>query len=76
MMAKKLCLRCGLQSKGTVRGSLLVTLFLLCFGILPGILYECWRTAGGRNQCRHCGNSGMVPSDSPIAKRILKENET
>ncbi|WP_171488556.1 hypothetical protein [Acinetobacter defluvii] len=38
----------------TYRGSIFITLLLLCFAIIPGVIYELWRRHLGK-VCRHCG---------------------
>ncbi len=71
---KKLCLHCGSQSNGTVRGSLVITLILLCFWLIPGIIYEMWRGAAGRTVCPTCRQPGLIPVISPAARKYLENN--
>ena len=51
------CPNCDKKSevKPAVRGSLLITLVLLCFGILPGVIYEIWRGSKKVVKCPECG---------------------
>lgn len=75
MSKKQYCANCGNIGKGTVRGSLAITLLLLCFFIVPGIIYELWREGGGRKKCKSCGAFGMIPVDSPNAKKLMAEKQ-
>jgi ribosomal protein S27AE len=68
----KYCPNCGHVGKATYNGSLLITLILLCFYILPGLVYEIWRCSKGRVKCPSCGQSAMIPADSPMAKLHIK----
>lgn len=75
MAKKQYCPNCGNVGKGTVRGSLAITLLLLCFFILPGIIYELWRESGGRRKCKVCGANGMIPADSPNAQKLMAQSK-
>ena len=75
-MAKdQYCPNCGYVGKGTVRGSLAITLVLLCFFIVPGIIYELWREGGGRRKCKACGAFGLIPADSPNAQKLMTQGK-
>lgn len=71
MAKKQYCPHCGTIGKGTVRGSLAITLVLLFFFIVPGIIYELWRESGGRKKCKSCGVFGLIPIDSPKAQELM-----
>ena len=63
----KYCLSCGHTGLGKYRGSLMVTLVLLCFAIVPGLLYEFWRMWYGDAKCGNCAKITLVPMNSPAA---------
>ena len=75
MSKKQYCPNCGSIGKGTVRGSISITVLLLFFFIVPGIIYELWRESGGRKKCKSCAAFGMIPVDSPNAKKLMTEKE-
>ena len=65
---KEKCLSCGRYSVPTYRGSIFITLLLLCFAIIPGVIYELWRRHPGK-VCRHCGAQNFQienESSSPL----------
>ena len=70
-MAKQLfCPSCGNigAPKTLTPGSILIELVLwICF-IVPGLIYSLWRITSKKPVCPHCGQNGMIPKDSPIAK--------
>lgn len=71
-----LCTTCHHVGKTRVHvpGSLLITLFLLLFGILPGVIYEIWRSSAKRRVCSSCKSQGIVPLTSPIAQKLLGQS--
>ena len=75
-MAKQLiCSSCGHvgDTKKAVKGSLGVEIFLwLCF-IIPGIIYSLWRQSTYHKACPVCGNTNLIPVDSPVGQRLMKE---
>ena len=84
-MAKKVtlhCPNCGKKSPVTpqVRGKLWITLVLLCFFIVPGVLYEIWRMAGKVVTCPECGKQtgwyarGAFQTDNGLVGLNLTEN--
>jgi hypothetical protein len=60
------CTACGYEGPGEKKGSILVTLLLLCVWIVPGIIYEVWRCSG-QKQCPSCKASALIPAHSPKA---------
>ena len=64
----KLCTTCCSSDppKTITPGSWPVTIVLLLMGVIPGLLYECWRITARHKACRHCGNRTFAPRDSPI----------
>jgi hypothetical protein len=76
-MAKKYkyyCTSCGELSNGKVKGSLFITLLLLCCVIIPGIIYEVWRGTGAK-LCKGCNAQTLIPAKSPRAIQLQKQAE-
>jgi hypothetical protein len=44
-----------------------ILLFLLLFGILPGILYALYADAYVK-RCPNCDQKAIIPADSPMAR--------
>lgn len=75
-MASKLCSRCGHVGEPSrhTKGHFLVEVILwLCF-IIPGLIYSVWRVASKIDVCAKCGEQSLLPVDSPMARKFLKEN--
>lgn len=49
------CSTCGHIGEPKIKGNIIITIILLFFGLLPGILYEIWRRSGGK-VCSNCGS--------------------
>lgn len=67
------CPSCGDTNSGKnqTRGSIFIELVLwLCF-LLPGLIYSIWRLSSRQQVCRVCGNPGLIPTNSPRAKKEL-----
>jgi len=77
MLKKYICLDCGHigSAKNRKRGSVFMTIFLLCLFIFPGILYILYRMFGKTKRCRSCNSARIIPSDSPKGLEILN-NQT
>lgn len=70
-----LCTTCGTVGEGKTKtgGSLLIEIVLwLCF-IIPGLIYSLWRLTTRKRACAACGAATLVPRDSPIAQKLLKD---
>ena len=68
-----LCPNCLNQAKpkGKIKGSILIEIILwLCF-IIPGLIYSIWRSGSRYKVCPACGETGMIPLDSPRAQQLL-----
>lgn len=74
---KLLCVNCGFvgEPKKEIPGSIWITLILLCFYIIPGIVYEIWRNNATKHICPMCGSANLLPLDSPNAKKILADRD-
>jgi hypothetical protein len=71
-----ICPACGTRGepRTITRGSLLIEIVLwLCF-VVPGLIYTLWRLTTRQQGCPSCEQSGMIPVDSPVGKRMLKES--
>lgn len=67
------CPACGTTSEGQThtRGSILIEIILwLCF-LVPGIIYSIWRLTTRQKVCPACKNPGVIPINSPRARREL-----
>lgn len=63
---KVYCLQCKSHSKSQPKGSGWLTIVLLLFYIVPGIIYEVWRNTG-LGKCRLCGSQNLIrEKDKPV----------
>jgi len=71
---QKYCTYCGCVDFPMFRqeGSGGVELLLWLTFIVPGIIYSIWRGSTRRWACPMCGNSSLIPLDSPRAKAALE----
>jgi hypothetical protein len=70
-----ICRNCGHlgPSSSVTKGSTAIELVLwLCF-ILPGLIYSLWRLSSRHSACPKCGNTGMIPLDSPRGKQLVAQ---
>lgn len=74
-MNTKVCTCCGSfgAPKKQAQGSMVLELVLWCMFIAPGFLYSIWRTFTKRLVCRSCGSTDLVPPNSLMGQKILKE---
>lgn len=73
MKKEMLCLNCEHvgKPKRIPKGTFSIELLLyLCF-IIPGLCYTIWRSRNVEDVCPKCKTAGMIPSDSPKAKKML-----
>lgn len=68
------CRNCGHvgESERKLKGSVIITLILLCAYILPGIIYMVWRRTGLKDRCAKCGSEQVVPQGSPRAAALMQ----
>ena len=67
------CPACGDTNNGMAhtKGSIFLELLLwLCF-LLPGLIYSIWRLASRQRVCQTCSSPGLIPTNSPRAKKEL-----
>jgi len=63
------CGTTGAPKKHTPGSTWLEFVLWLCV-LFPGLFYSLWRLAARRNVCASCGSAQLVPSDSPVGRRI------
>jgi flagellar basal body-associated protein FliL len=68
------CLSCGFigYPESKKMGTVLITIVLLCFFILPGLIYMLWRGSSRHNVCPSCGATNLVPITSPAGIKALE----
>jgi hypothetical protein len=65
------CIACGHVGTTKTKGSVLITIFLLFWGVIPGIIYEVWRRTGSK-VCSACGSSNVklyIPKPKQIPQQ-------
>lgn len=43
-----------------------------CFGI-PGLIYSIWRRSNRPKVCARCGSGDVIPTDTPVGKKLVAE---
>lgn len=69
------CKSCGYlgKAKTVTKGSIGMEIVLWLFFIFPGVLYSIWRLSSKHKACPKCGNTTLIPYDSPIAQKTIAE---
>lgn len=57
------CNNCGHTGWSKNRGNFLITIVLLIFFFVPGVIYEIWRRTG-LGVCENCGSDLVAPSNA------------
>ena len=75
--AAMVCTTCGHAGPSRVetRGSFLVELLAWLAFLVPGLVYSLWRLSTRRLVCAECGSAALVPTTSPVGRRILRVQE-
>lgn len=70
-----ICTVCGHvgKPKKTVKGSILIELFLWCLLLVPGLIYSIWRLTTKATVCVKCSSANIVPLDSPVGAELMKK---
>lgn len=68
------CNHCGSvgYAKKRARGEGWITMVLLFFCVLPGLIHWLWRMTHRERSCPDCGSTDVLPADSPRAKDAIK----
>ena len=79
IMVKKVCRDCWFVSEpaqnSKLRGSGSITLILLCFYLIPGIIYMIWRRGDKTEICQKCHGKNLIPIDSPLGQKLLNDHK-
>ncbi|WP_201619022.1 hypothetical protein [Psychrobacter maritimus] len=67
------CNNCGSTTNPKVAGSIIITLILIWFAVIPAIIYEIWRAKNKR--CRQCGSPAIMPLHSPLAQQTIQRQQ-
>lgn len=75
-MAEIVCTSCGYvgEPKTITKGSMAVELVLWLLLIVPGLIYSVWRLTSRHEGCPSCGQTALIPVESPMGKKFLREN--
>jgi hypothetical protein len=73
---ESICKTCGHVGfpKTITKGSFFMEVILWLFFLLPGLIYSIWRLTSKEDVCPKCKNATMIPVDTPIGEKLLKEN--
>jgi hypothetical protein len=71
----KLCRNCGCvgKPKRWTKGSFLIEVVLWIIILPVGFLYSIWRLTTRCDVCLKCGSTNLLPADSPVARKLLRE---
>lgn len=75
-MSEIVCTSCGYvgEPRAITKGSVWIEVVLwLCF-LVPGLIYSIWRLSSRHDGCQSCGLLTIIPADSPMAKKFMREN--
>lgn len=53
--------------------SIALGLFFLWPFIFMGLIYSLWSFSARRKTCKACGATGLVPPDSPMAQKLMRD---
>jgi hypothetical protein len=78
MTEQKLCTACGAvgPTRRNIKGSILTEIILWFFFLIPGLIYTIWRHSTVAQVCRNCGNSSVIPVNSPVAQKFMANHGT
>lgn len=71
------CTTCGYvgSPKRITKGSILYEIILWLLFIVPGLIYTIWRLTTVYDACPKCKNASMIPVDTPIGQKLVRENK-
>lgn len=72
---RMVCKTCGHVGETTIhtKGSIGIELVLWLFFIIPGLIYSIWRHSTRGPACASCGGSDLIPANSPMGRKVIKE---
>lgn len=76
MKKESVCNACGYVGypKKVTKGSILIEFVLWLCLIIPGLIYSIWRMTSRYTACPNCKTpNSMIPTDSPIGKKLLAD---
>ena len=67
------CKSCGSRTYGRkkTQGSIGIEIILWCLMIVPGLIYSMWRVCSRKFVCHVCNHSDLIPSNTPLAQKII-----
>ncbi|MGN7836321.1 Pmp3 family protein [Acinetobacter sp. 22323] len=72
-MAIIYCNKCKQCGESKLKGSGWITLILILFYIIPGLIYMVWRRSG-LGECKFCGSSDVIPASQKPINQIQTPN--
>jgi rubredoxin len=71
------CTSCGYVGfpKREKRGSILISIVLWIFFIVPGLIYSIWRFASKYDACPQCKSKNIIPANSPFGLKMIEEDK-
>lgn len=71
----KVCTTCGHLGPTTTqtRGSIVIEIVLWLAFLIPGLIYSIWRLSSRRQVCAKCGGETLVPADSPVGRKLVRD---
>jgi hypothetical protein len=71
----RVCGNCGHHAPALVvkRGSVWISVIGWLVFLPAGLLYSLWRLSTRHLVCESCGSTALMPADSPVGRRILRE---
>lgn len=72
---KFICTSCGGigRPRTIIRGNFCIEIVLWLLFLVPGIIYSIWRVSTRIKVCPQCEKPSMIPIDSPVGQKLLKE---
>lgn len=77
MTKQFICKSCGYvgTTQKITKGSFFIEIVLwLCF-FIPGLIYTIWRLTTTYSACPECKNDSMIPINTPVGQKLLKEQK-
>jgi hypothetical protein len=70
-----ICKECGYVGLPVkkLKGSIWTEIILWLGFLIPGLIYSIWRLTTKHKACKKCGSPSVIPVDSPIGQKLLKE---